>query len=232
MNIKFVAIRVSEDENLMYLFYTDKIAFSVDSTRPHLLLDCLQRTFDNIFYLPEEIEDLPKREPRKLLYSFTTHHHEDHSKGDRILKDLVPDIIQDNNTVLIGDIRVECIKTPCHTRDSICILVDNKYMCTGDTIFYLGTGCFFEGTPGDMMKCINKISEYDEDILLLYGHNYKKRNLDFIRKECPHIKHKETERIFLTIKEEKKENPFFLVKNEKELGNLRTKKDNFNKSIY
>lgn len=254
--LQFVVIKVSKDNNLMYLFYTKEIAFSVDSTNPNLLLECLQRKFTNTFYLPEEISNLPKIDiPRKLIYSFTTHHHFDHSGGDKLLKELLPDILQLNATNLNKKtereiyektgVTIECIRTPCHTQDSICILINNKFMCTGDTIFYLGCGCFFEGTPKDMLNCINSIKKYDDHILLLYGHNYKDRNLEFIKKECPNLNREcqnlnrecqnlefiKNERIFLTLKEEKQYNPFFQVKNEKEMGELRTKKNNFKSSF-
>lgn len=231
MDIKFIALKVSEDNNLMYFFYTQDFAFTVDATNPEILLECLKKEFTKEYYLPEEIQNLSNIPiPRKLLYSFTTHHHFDHSSGDKRLKEIFPDIKQikgEEKDINIQGIVVKCFKTPCHTRDSICILINNKYMCTGDTIFYLGCGWFTEGTPKDMLAAINKIKQYDNNIIMLYGHNYKEKNLIFIRSECQYINHVEDDRIFLTLGEEKKENPFFLLKNEEEMGSLREKKNKF-----
>lgn len=234
--MKFISIKVSNDNNLMYLFYTSEIAFSVDSTNPYILIKCLDKSFDKEYYLPEEIEDLPKiNTSRKLLYSFTTHHHLDHSSGDKLLKKLVPFIIQINGEYIdqnynISGISVQAFSIPCHTRDSTCYLIDDKYLCTGDTIFYLGCGKFFEGDGGDMLNNINKIKKFKDDILLLYGHDYRKSNISFIiNNDIPLVKKSEIaykeDKIFLTLEEEKKLNPFFLVKNKKEMQNLRDLKN-------
>ncbi|KAK6089353.1 hypothetical protein P3W45_001676 [Vairimorpha bombi] len=230
--MNFISIRVSDDNNLMYLFYTSEIAFSVDSTDPHLLIESLDKSFTREYYLPHEIRNLPVLETtRKLIYSFTTHHHFDHSSGDNLLRDLIPDIIQikgegSDKKYDVSGIPVQAISTPCHTRDSTCYLVDNKYLCTGDTIFYLGCGRFFEGDAKDMLESIRKIKKLNNNLILLYGHDYRESNRAFIKyiskEEIP-----KDERIWLTLGEEKKFNPFFLVETEEEMRDLRERKNNF-----
>jgi hydroxyacylglutathione hydrolase len=51
------------------------------------------------------------------------------------------------------------LHTPCHTQDSVCYFLehkDEKVVFTGDTLFIAGSGRFFEGTPEEMHKALNK----------------------------------------------------------------------------
>ncbi|KAJ0355658.1 hypothetical protein KNSL1_000785 [Colletotrichum chrysophilum] len=84
----------------------------------------------------------------------------------------------DGESFKIGSIAVKALYTPCHTQDSICWFMqdgEQKVVFTGDTLFHSGedvsapfifpvatdtidAGCgkFFEGTPEEMHKALNK----------------------------------------------------------------------------
>ncbi|KAI5150265.1 hydroxyacylglutathione hydrolase [Enteropsectra breve] len=223
----FITIRVRTD-NLMYLFYDENYAFSVDSYEPETILKALSCTFNKRVYTKEEILALEDSiEKRDLLYAFTTHWHDDHSGGDSKLAELSPTTIfvkykTLNNIKSISDAdgdesvfkkmvingcTVDILHTPCHTKDSLCFYVDKKYLITGDFLFNLGCGRFFEGCAVDFLKSLNKILyTVTGETLLLPGHDYYDINLRFARKYLPMAGERNS--FFSTMNEEKKYNPF------------------------
>lgn len=96
-----------------------------------------------------------------------------------------------------GSISVKALHTPCHTQDSICWhftdstspistpsdLLDqrtNNAVFTGDTLFSGGCGRFFEGTPGEMDRALNKtLAELPDETRIYPGHEYTKANAKF-----------------------------------------------------
>ena len=138
----------------------------------------------------------------------------------------------------ISKFTIDLIATPCHTLDSICILIKNNdtlksYVATGDFIFKLGCGKFFEGNAEMFIKSLDNLVSYlDENTLLLYGHDYFETNRKFTEMFYPVV---DCNHFFLTLKKEKKFNPFFKVMDIQELSGsreervskLRDLKDNF-----
>jgi hydroxyacylglutathione hydrolase len=96
-----------------------------------------------------EITCILKAENLKLKYIINTHSHSDHTAGNQELRStfgarivahklsrINADVtVDDSDTIRIGSIPVKVIHTPGHTPDSICLLVDNKKLLTGDTLF-------------------------------------------------------------------------------------------------
>ncbi|KAF7682500.1 putative hydroxyacylglutathione hydrolase [Astathelohania contejeani] len=221
----YIAIVVRED-NFMYLFYNETVAFSIDSYRADLIIKALSLEFEKNIYTESELRKLKKRNlPRKLLFSLTTHHHFDHSNGDKDLLKQFPSLINYNYNFLkkqnskekipfitYPQFTISYLHTPCHTQDSVCFYVksNQSYLLTGDTIFYLGVGKFFEGTAEEMLNNIIKISDLESETLILYGHDYHKINTAFARQfiELPKL----LPTPFLTLEDEKNYNPFFNYK--------------------
>lgn len=232
--MNFVAIKAQED-NYMYLFYNNVDAISVDPFHPLLILEALSRKFTKQFYECEEDLKLEEKCPkRRLLYNLTTHSHQDHAGGNKDLSELSPDTVfisgfredwnkdDDPNKKMCNDgdvikgksFEIKCHHTPCHTRNSFCFQIntgEKHYLLTGDTIFFLGCGLFFEGDGNDMTESLKKIvKRVPEDTLMLYGHDLNVPDLKFskicdAKVEVPEeIKKKR----FLTLGEEKIYNPF------------------------
>jgi len=150
--------------------------------------------------------DVPKvkaaaeKEGVELISLLTTHHHPDHSGGNKEFAKAYPtatiyggsrkspavtNIVKDGDTLTIGnDIKVKCMATPCHTQDSICYYVedstrDQRGVFTGDTLFVAGCGRFFEGTAEEMHKSLSYLGTLPDDTTVYVGHEYTKGNLAF-----------------------------------------------------
>src|SRR5580692_3220356 len=84
-------------------------------------------------------------------------------------------ILDDEQTLTVGDLRVRTLATPGHTRGSICFAVEGtNLLFTGDTLFPGGPGnTSFEG--GDFDTIIESIDRrifgrFSADTLVLPGH--------------------------------------------------------------
>ena len=101
-----------------------------------------------------------------------THHHFDHIGALDELKKYYK--LEEN--VKSGMFDYEVIKTPGHTSDSRSIYFKNeKVMFTGDFLFYrsIGRTDLDTGSDIDMIKSLEKISKYPDDIVIYPGHGPK-----------------------------------------------------------
>ncbi|KAL6122809.1 hypothetical protein NUSPORA_00067 [Nucleospora cyclopteri] len=238
----FVAIVVRKD-NLMYLFYNSTSAFSVDSYDPEVIKMALSKELTpRKIYSKEEIKHLSSHATaRQLLCAFTTHHHIDHSGGDELLKTMFPNLLvysgknlNDGQLVKINQLEVSvlCLNTPSHTFDSFCFLVADRVLLTGDLIFKVGCGRFFEGDSKQFSDSIQKIyKNVSDSALLLYGHDYGKQNKRFADKHVVYSQEDSqliSETDFLKLRDEKRLNPFLInYKDTEKLTKLRCEKDVF-----
>ena len=97
-------------------------------------------------------------------------------------------ILEDEETLQVGDLRVRTLTTPGHTPGSICFDVEGtNLLFTGDTLFPGGPGnTSFEG--GDFPTIIESIerrifAKFDTDTLVLPGHGLSTT----VGKESPHL---------------------------------------------
>ncbi len=133
----------------------------------------------------------------RLTHIFNTHHHFDHVEGNANLKaefgctiigpiDEAAKIPQLDEKVGDGDVfsfgahQVRVIGTPGHTRGEISYYIaDAGVVFVGDTLFALGCGRVFEGTPSMMWKSLKRLAELPEDTLVYCGHEYTLANARF-----------------------------------------------------
>ena len=140
-------------------------------------------------YNAEEIIKILKTQNLRLKYVINTHGHSDHTAGNTELKSIFGakivvhklskvncDVwVEDGDVIKIGSISLKIIYTPGHTVDSICILVDNQKLLTGDTLF-VGE-CGRTDMPGGNSKSMydslfNKILKIEDSIEVYPGHDY------------------------------------------------------------
>ena len=117
----------------------------------------------------------------KLLNVLVTHSHFDHIMSVDNLKDKYKVEVLDFNNLdekeyNIGSFSFKVIYNPGHSSDSISFYFEkDKIMFTGDFIFKESIGRYDlpTGDFSDMIKSIERIKEYDKDIVIYPGHGSK-----------------------------------------------------------
>jgi hydroxyacylglutathione hydrolase len=143
---------------------------------------------DSSFNAGELIKVL-RNKKLKLKYIINTHGHSDHTAGNtelqsifgakivaRKLSNVLYDVPVDDDEVLnVGKISIKIIYTPGHTTDSICLLIDNQKLLTGDTLFVgeCGRTDFPGGSSKSMFDSLfNKLLKLNDNIEVYPGHDY------------------------------------------------------------
>lgn len=93
--------------------------------------------------------------------------------------------LDDDDSLMLGTMRIRAIHTPGHTRDSMCLLVEDR-LFTGDTLLIGGTGRtdLPTGDP-DMLydSLFNKLLKLDGTLTVYPAHDYKGRGHSTIAQE-------------------------------------------------
>lgn len=129
-----------------------------------------------------------------------THHHPDHTGGLYGLlahwKNIViygshtSNIKQINHPVKEGDeivcghFRFKVLEIPGHTLDHIAFYND-QVLFSGDTLFSMGCGRVFEGTPNQMHHSLEKLKQLSDAVKVFCGHEYTLANLLFAQHVDP-----------------------------------------------
>ncbi len=136
----------------------------------------------------EKVLDALKAHGLKLQYIINTHTHFDHVLGNEQLAALMGakiimhknskldnDLaVNDGDTIQLSSISIKVIHTPGHSKDSICLLAENK-LFTGDTLFV--GNCGRVDLPGGSAaelydSLFGKLANLDDKIEVYPGHNY------------------------------------------------------------
>jgi len=132
-----------------------------------------------------------------LTHILNTHHHGDHAGGNLELKRKtgctiigpradaarIPGIdvsVGDGDVVQMGAHRAAVYDTPGHTRGHIVYhFAAARAAFVGDTLFALGCGRLFEGTPAEMWGSLQKILRWPDDTRIYCAHEYTQSNARF-----------------------------------------------------
>lgn len=133
----------------------------------------------------------------RLTHILNTHWHPDHAGGNMALKDQwgceiigprgeadkIPGIdreVGEGDIVMLGQSKATVRDTPGHTLGHIIFhFADDKAAFVGDTIFAMGCGRLFEGTPDQMWTSLAKITAMPEETKLYCAHEYTLANAAF-----------------------------------------------------
>ncbi len=132
-----------------------------------------------------------------LTYIFNTHHHWDHVGGNLELKqktgcqiiasksdkNRIPGIdltVQENDRIMLGNHLVVIFETPGHTSGHIVYFFpEDKLLFCGDTLFVMGCGRLFEGTPEQMWQSLEKLKKLPDSTKIYCTHEYTQTNARF-----------------------------------------------------
>lgn len=130
-----------------------------------------------------------------------THHHADHAGGaaelaarfgipchgpvdERIAAVDRPAVDGDRVAVPALGLAFDVLGIPGHTRTHIAFHGGGHLFC-GDTLFSLGCGRLFEGTPAQMLASLDRLAALPDDTAVCCGHEYTEANGRFARAAEP-----------------------------------------------
>ena len=206
----------------------------------------------------EHIAKELERRGLTLTHILNTHHHYDHVGGNLFLKEKygativgpkadakrIPGIdimLADGEIFKFGAYDIHLIHTPGHTLGHCAYYVPDEHsVFVGDTVFTMGCGRLFEGTPAQMYDSMAKLASLPGDTKVYCAHEYTLSNAAFAVTEEPDnldlraavaaakaLRAKGLPTVPTTIAQELLTNPFMRAKTAKKLGEIRKAKDGF-----
>lgn len=140
--------------------------------------------------------DALARDRRRPAAILLTHHHHDHIGGSAALLQAFPGLpvfapedpridlpctrVGDGDVAAAAGLRFEVIAVPGHTVSHVAFL-GAGVLCCGDTLFSLGCGRLFEGTPAQMLASLVRLAALPADTRVCCGHEYTLANGAFAR---------------------------------------------------
>ena len=126
-----------------------------------------------------------------------THHHHDHIGGAAQLRErhgircvapmderipLADQRVREGDRVDIAELGLgfRVLEVPGHTRSHVAFF-DGRHLFCGDTLFSLGCGRLFEGTPAQMHDSLMRLAALPASTLVCCGHEYTLSNGRFAR---------------------------------------------------
>ncbi len=165
----------------------------------------------------EKVLDALKKQDLKLQYIINTHTHFDHVLGNEQLAALTDAeiimhknsnldkniTVDDGDTIKLGNLNINVLYTPGHSKDSICLFVENK-LFTGDTLFV--GNCGRVDLPGGSASelydsLFGKLVKLDDRLEIYPGHDYGSKPVSSIgyEKKTNHILTPRTKEEFLLL---------------------------------
>jgi hydroxyacylglutathione hydrolase len=185
-----------------------------------------------------------------------THWHPDHAGGNAEVKaatgativappevekiSAIDRVVKDGDVVMLGETRLEVLDTGGHTLGHISYFdAEDQIAFVGDTLFALGCGRLFEGTPEQMWTSLSRLAALPADTAVYCAHEYTASNARFALSvdQSPALKAR-AEAIFAarergeptvptTIALEKATNPFLTAGGVQVFAERRAAKDGF-----
>jgi hydroxyacylglutathione hydrolase len=142
----------------------------------------------------------------ELTAILITHHHGDHVGGNQALLERFPEAVvygseadrgripgqqvflNEGDRVTFANRTAEVLFVPGHTRGHIAYYFAPSHnagegemgeLFCGDTLFSVGCGRLFEGTPAQMVRSLSKIRSLPDQTRVWCAHEYTEKNLQF-----------------------------------------------------
>jgi hydroxyacylglutathione hydrolase len=194
----------------------------------------------------------------RITQIWNTHWHPDHTAGNAAVRDAtgapitgpaaeahkIPTLdrtVAEGDTVTIGDHTAAVMETPGHTAGHVSFhLAADAMLFPGDTLFAMGCGRLFEGTPAQMHAAMQRFAALPDETVAFGAHEYTLGNGRYARAAEPdnadiaaRLAEVEAQRargeptLPTTIGQERRTNPFMRAGSAEELGERRAAKDSF-----
>lgn len=133
----------------------------------------------------------------RLTHILNTHHHHDHVGGNLELKRAtgctivgnaadakripgIDTVVADGGTFTLGSRTARIIAVSGHTIGHIAYwFADDAVLFCGDTLFALGCGRLFEGTPAQMWQSLSRLRALPAETRVYCAHEYTEANAAF-----------------------------------------------------
>jgi hydroxyacylglutathione hydrolase len=187
---------------------------------------------------------------------WNTHWHGDHTGGNLAVKqateatisgpagETIPGVdvrLKEGDEVRLGDHRERVWEVPGHTRGHIALIFDDDSVAfVGDTMFAMGCGRLFEGSPDQMHASLQRLAALPPETKLYCAHEYTLSNALFAAHAEPgnaniaeRLARTEAQRaagdrtVPTTVGQELATNPFVRAESVESFARLRAQKDNF-----
>ena len=187
---------------------------------------------------------------------WNTHWHPDHTGGNLAIKQAtgarisgpaaenIPgrDIgLSEGDEVRLGTHVGRVIEVPGHTLGHIALIFEDEGVAfVGDTMFAMGCGRLFEGTPEQMYRSLKRLAGLPPETRLYCAHEYTLSNARFAAHAMPadaaisdrlerikELRERGETTVPTTVAEERETNPFVRATDVDEFARLRNEKDSF-----
>jgi hydroxyacylglutathione hydrolase len=194
----------------------------------------------------------------RITQIWNTHWHPDHTGGNAEIKaatgahitgpkaeaERIPTLdtlVAEGDTTRLGNVEAQVLDVPAHTAGHIAYYLPTEGTAfVGDTLFAMGCGRLFEGTPAQMFANMQKLAALPGDTRVYCAHEYTQSNGRYALAAEPDnqaIRARMTQvdaarargepTVPTTIAEERETNPFMRAKSAEELAERRAAKDVF-----
>ena len=147
--------------------------------------------------LEQPVLDVLAEKGWQLSFILNTHHHWDHVGANLALKqqtgckifaaasdrERIPGIdvgVEQGDVICLGEHQAQVVETPGHTSGHVVYyFAEDQALFCGDTLFVMGCGRLFEGTPQQMYASLQTLKALPPSIRVYCTHEYTLANATF-----------------------------------------------------